>query len=57
MAFVEAVNGEGTRDLWVMKIVSRVVPDYYDAEADSGSSAKYSFSSSEKHQLLLAILD
>lgn len=57
MAFVEAVNGEGTRDLWVMKIVSHVVPDYYDAEADSGSSAKYSFSSSEKHQLLLAILD
>lgn len=40
-----------------MKIVSHTVPDYYDAETDSGSSAKYSFSSSEKHQLLLTIID
>lgn len=30
---------------------------YYNAETDSGSSAKYSFSSSEKHQPLPGILD
>lgn len=41
----------------MMERVLHVVPDYYDAETDSGSSAKYSFSSLEKHQLLLAILD
>lgn len=48
---------ESAGDLWVMKILSHIVPGYYDAETDSGSSAKYSFSSSEKHQPLLGILD
>lgn len=48
---------KSTRDLWVMKILSHIAPGYYDAETDSGFSAKYSFSSSEKHQPLLGILD